>query len=84
MPLIKMAGINEAYFGILFVLNLCIGLITPPVGNVLNVITGIAAIKFDEAARGVFPYLCAHIVVLAILLLWPDLTIVPMRFFMGR
>ena len=84
MPLIRQAGINEAYFGILFILNLCIGLITPPVGNVLNVITGIAKIKFDEAARGVFPYLCAHIVVLAILVAWPSLTIVPMRFIMGR
>ncbi|MDR1534190.1 MAG: TRAP transporter large permease subunit [Planctomycetota bacterium] len=84
MPLVRRAGIDETYFGILFTLNLCIGLITPPVGNVLNVITGIARIKFDEAARGVFPYLCAHIVVLAILVAWPNLTIVPMRFMVGR
>lgn len=84
MPLVRAAGINEAYFGILFILNLCIGLITPPVGNVLNVITGVANIKFDEAARGVFPYLCAHVVVLVILIAWPSLVIVPMQFFMGR
>ncbi|GHU25552.1 dehydroascorbate transporter [Betaproteobacteria bacterium] len=84
MPLVRAAGINEAYFGILFVLNLCIGLITPPVGNVLNVITGVAKIKFDEAARGVFPYLCTHIVVLMILIAWPSLVITPMRFIMGR
>ncbi len=84
MPLVRAAGINEAYFGILFILNLCIGLITPPVGNVLNVITGIAKIKFDEAVRGVFPYLCAHVVVLALLVAWPNLVIVPMRFIMGR
>ncbi|MDR1519730.1 MAG: TRAP transporter large permease subunit [Planctomycetota bacterium] len=84
MPLVRQAGINETYFGILFTLNLCIGLITPPVGNVLNVITGIAKIKFDEAARGVFPYLCAHVAVLAVLIAWPDLTIVPLRFFTAR
>jgi tripartite ATP-independent transporter DctM subunit len=84
MPLIRAAGINEAYFGILFVLNLCIGLITPPVGNVLNVITGVAKIKFDEAAKGVFPYLCTHIIVLMILIAWPSLVIVPMKFIMGR
>jgi tripartite ATP-independent transporter DctM subunit len=84
MPLIRQAGINETYFGILFTLNLCIGLITPPVGNVLNVITGIAKIKFDEAARGVFPYLCTHVVVLAVLIIWPELTIVPLRFFTAR
>lgn len=84
MPLVRAAGINEAYFGILFILNLCIGLITPPVGNVLNVITGVAKIKFDEAARGVFPYLCAHVVVLVILTAWPSLVIVPMQFIMGR
>ena len=84
MPLVRAAGINEAYFGILFIFNLCICLITPPVGNVLNVITGVAKIKFDEAARGVFPYLCAHVVVLVILTVWPSLVIVPMRFIMGR
>jgi TRAP-type C4-dicarboxylate transport system permease large subunit len=84
MPLVRQAGIDETYFGILFILNLCIGLITPPVGNVLNVITGIARIKFDEAAKGVFPYLCTHVVVLALLVAWPDLTIVPMRIITAR
>ncbi|MCL2000385.1 MAG: TRAP transporter large permease subunit [Planctomycetes bacterium] len=84
MPLVRAAGINEAYFGILFILNLCIGLITPPVGNVLNVITGIAKIKFDEAVRGVFPYLLAHFAVLTLLIAWPNLIIVPMRIIMGR
>ena len=84
MPLIKQAGINPAYFGILFIMNLCIGLLTPPVGNVLNVITGVAKIRFDEAVRGVAPFIIAHVVVLAILVAWPDLVIVPMNFFLGR
>ena len=84
MPLIRQAGINEAYFGIVFIMNLCIGLLTPPVGNVLNVITGIAKIRFDQAVRGVLPFLLAHIFVLALLIAWPDLVIVPMNWFLGR
>ena len=84
MPLIREANINPAYFGILFIMNLCIGLLTPPVGNVLNVITGIAKIRFDQAARGVLPFLLAHIIVLALLIAFPSLVIVPMNFFLGR
>lgn len=84
MPLVREAGINPAYFGILFIMNLCIGLLTPPVGNVLNVITGIAKIRFDEAAKGVLPFLVAHVVVLALLIAFPDLLIVPMNWFLGR
>lgn len=84
MPLVRAAGINEAYFGIMFILNLCIGLITPPVGNVLNVITGVAKIKFDEAARGVIPYLLAHVAVLVVLVAWPSLVITPMLFLVRR
>ncbi|MCC8190451.1 MAG: TRAP transporter large permease subunit [Planctomycetes bacterium] len=82
MPLIRQANIDTAYFGILFILNLCIGLITPPVGNVLNVITGIARIRFDQAARGVFPFLLAHVIVLALLIAFPDIVLVPLRFLM--
>ncbi len=84
MPLVREAGINPAYFGILFIMNLCIGLLTPPVGNVLNVITGIAKIRFDQAARGVLPFLVAHVIVLALLIIFPDLLIVPMNWFLGR
>jgi TRAP-type C4-dicarboxylate transport system permease large subunit len=84
MPLIREAGINEAYFGIICIMNLCIVLLTPPVGNVLNVITGIAKIRFDQAARGVLPFLISHLVVLALLIAFPDLVIVPMNWFLGR
>ena len=84
MPLIRQAGINEAYFGIIFIMNLCIGLLTPPVGNVLNVITGIAKIRFDQAARGVLPFLISHVIVLALFIIFPDLVIVPMNWFLGR
>lgn len=59
MPLIKDAGINPVYFGVLFILNCSIGLITPPVGNVLNVITGVSRLPFETCVRGVLPYLAS-------------------------
>lgn len=40
MPLVKEAGIDPIYFGVMFIINCSIGLITPPIGNVLNVISG--------------------------------------------
>ncbi len=55
MPLVKEAGIDPIYFGVMFIINCSIGLITPPIGNVLNVISGVAKLKFDDAVRGVFP-----------------------------
>lgn len=54
MPLVKEAGIDPIYFGVMFIINCSIGLITPPIGNVLNVISGVAKLKFDDAVRGVF------------------------------
>ena len=44
MPIIKQAGIDPVYFGVLFIINNSIGLITPPVGVVLNVVSGVARI----------------------------------------
>lgn len=54
MPLVKEAGIDPIYFGVMFIINCSIGLITPPIGNVLNVISGVAKLKFDDAVRGAF------------------------------
>ena len=82
MPIIEEAGINPVYFGVLFVVNGSIGMITPPVGNVLNVISGVAKVKFEEVVKGELPYLCAHVVVLALLIAFPKLVTVPLRFFL--
>lgn len=51
MPLVKEAGIDPVYFGIMFIINCSISLITPPVGNVLNVVCGVAKLKFDDAVK---------------------------------
>jgi TRAP-type transport system large permease protein len=73
VPICKQAGIDPVYFGILFVMNNAIGLITPPVGTVLNVVCGVAGIPMDKIMQGVWPFLVAETLVLALLVLFPSL-----------
>ncbi len=82
MPVIKLAGIDPVYFGILFILNTSIGLITPPVGNVLSVMSGVGKVPLDGVMRGVLPFLFAHLSVLALLIIFPELVMTPMRWFL--
>ncbi|MDZ7907208.1 MAG: TRAP transporter large permease [Gemmobacter sp.] len=82
MPVITQAGIDPVYFGVLFIMNNAIGLITPPVGTVLNVICGVSRISMDDVVRGIWPFLLAHILLLALLTLFPSLVLVPMTWFM--
>ena len=79
MPVIKQAGIDPVYFGVLFIMNNAIGLITPPVGIVLNVICGVAKISMSELMKGLWPFLWAELIVLLLLTLFPALVMVPMR-----
>ena len=79
MPIVAQAGIDPVYFGVLFIMNNAIGLITPPVGVVLNVIGGTARISMNAAARGALPFLAAELVVLALLVVFPELVLVPLR-----
>jgi len=83
LPVVKQAGIDPVYFGVLFIINCSIGLITPPVGTVLNVVAGVTKISIDELMKGVWPFLLAQLIVLFLLVLFPSLVIVPMKFFIG-
>ncbi|CAO3359778.1 TRAP transporter large permease subunit [Azospirillum melinis] len=83
MPVIKQAGIDPVYFGVLFIINNAIGLITPPVGTVLNVVAGVAKLNMGALMRGVWPFLLAQLLVLALLVLFPSLVMVPARWFAG-
>ncbi|RZN59477.1 TRAP transporter large permease subunit [Avibacterium paragallinarum] len=78
MPLVEEAGIDPVYFGVLFILNTSIGLITPPVGNVLNVITGVSKLPFDEAAKGILPYMLMMIILLFTFIFVPSLILTPL------
>ena len=82
MPVIREAGIHPVYFGILFVMNNALGMVTPPVGTVLNVAASVSRISVDDAFKGVFPFLMAEIAVMFLLVLFPDLVLVPLRFLM--
>ncbi|WOI24940.1 TRAP transporter large permease subunit [Cobetia amphilecti] len=78
MPIVKLAGIDPVYFGIMFVLNCAIGLITPPVGNVLNVITSVGNLKFEKAVSGVAPFALAYVVILLLFVAFPQIITVPL------
>jgi len=82
MPLVREAGIDPVYFGVLFIIANAIGLITPPVGNVLNVVCSVAKVPMGDVIRGVWPFLLAETLVLLILIVWPSLVTVPMRWLM--
>ncbi len=79
MPVIQVAGIDPVYFGLIFVLTTCIGLITPPVGTVLNVAAGVGKIGIDDIVKGVWPFLLAEVIVVFILVLFPSLVLVPLE-----
>ena len=83
MPAVTMAGIDPVYFGVLFLINTAIGLITPPVGTVLTVVCGVAKLDFEEIVRGVWPFMLAQFVVLFLLVLFPQLVLGPLKFFTG-
>ena len=82
-PLITQAGIDPYYFGLLFILNLGIGVITPPVGTVLYVVCGVGNVKFSELTVKLVPFLLVEMLMLFLLLFFPKLSIVPMNWLMG-
>ena len=79
MPIIEMAGIDPVYFGVLFVLNNCIGLLTPPVGTVLNVACGVGKIGMEDIMKGIWPFLLMEVIILILLTLFPSLVLVPLE-----
>jgi tripartite ATP-independent transporter DctM subunit len=83
MPIIKEAGIDPVYFGVLFIINNAIGLITPPVGVVLNVVCGVSRISMEDIIKGVWPFMIAQLVVLFLMVLFPQLVMAPARWFGG-
>ena len=79
MPLVRQAGIDPVYFGVLFIINNAIGLLTPPVGTVLNVVCGVGRIPMHDVIKGVMPFLASQVVVMGLLIVFPGLVMVPLR-----
>lgn len=80
-PVIIAAGIDPVYFAVLMVLNLTIGLITPPVGIILYIGCSIADIKLGQMVRGIMPFLITEIAILLLFVFFPQLIMVPLGWF---
>ncbi len=78
MPLVHGAGIDPIYFGVVFVMSTCVGLLTPPVGVVLNVVSGVSRVPMGQVIWGVLPFLASHVAVLFLLILFPEIVTVPL------
>lgn len=84
MPVIEKAGIDPIYFGFMFVFNNQIGLLTPPVGTVLNVAAGVGKVAMNDIIKRVMPYMCYEVALLFLFTAFPQLVTIPLYFFVGR
>jgi TRAP-type transport system large permease protein len=77
LPIAVKAGIDPVYFGLMFVLNGAIGLITPPVGTVLNVVAGVGRLPLHQVIRGVNPFLVTYVAILILFVIFPQIVTAP-------
>ena len=83
MPVVKAGGIDPVYFGVMFIMNNAIGLITPPVGVVLNVVAGAGRMSMDTVTRGVLPFMASQFAIMFLMVFFPWLVTGPARFLHG-
>ena len=74
-------GMDPVHFGIMMVLNLCVGLCTPPVGYVLFIGCSVAGVRIDQVIRPLVPLFVAMVVVLLMVAFLPDLSLLIPRLF---
>ena len=70
LPIAQQLGVDPTHFGLVMVMNLVIGVVTPPVGIVLFVATTITGLSFEQVVKSVMPFLIASLVVLGIVTFW--------------
>ena len=78
-PLAVKAGVDPVYFGFMFIYAGCLGLITPPVGTVQNVVAGVGRIRMEAVIRGTTPFLAMYLVLLALFVAFPQLVLTPLK-----
>ena len=83
VPVIQAYGIDPVHFGIVFVLNVVIGVITPPVGTNMFITCAIAKCSMGDFTREVWPFLAALILLLMVITYVPAITLVLPRLFMN-
>ncbi len=79
LPIAVKAGIDPVYFGLMFILNGAIGLITPPVGTVLNVVAGVGRLSMHQVIKGVNPFLLVYLFILALFVVFPQIVTAPVH-----
>ena len=77
LPVVTALGIDPIYFGVIMVINLSVGLITPPVGTVLYVACGISKLSIIQLARTIWPYFTFYFVLLVVMAIFPQIITVP-------
>jgi tripartite ATP-independent transporter DctM subunit len=77
LPIAVKAGIDPVYFGLMFILNGAIGLITPPVGTVLNVVAGVGRMPLHHVVKGVNPFLLVYTLLLVLFVVFPQIVTLP-------
>ena len=80
LPIVVQYGLNPIHFGVVMVMNLCLGLLTPPVGAVLYVGSGLSRLSIVQLTKGMLPFLLAMIGVLFAITYFPDLVLVTTRY----
>ena len=78
-PLAAKAGIDPVYFGFIFIFVGCLGLLTPPVGTVLNVVAGVGGLRMEPVIKGVIPFLTVYLTMLALLIVFPAIVLWPLK-----
>jgi tripartite ATP-independent transporter DctM subunit len=73
LPLMDKIGVDPVHFGLIMVLNLMIGLLTPPVGMVLYILARVAGISFERTTKACLPFLIPLLVSLALVTYWPGM-----------
>lgn len=81
LPVVMSVGIDPVQFGIMMIVNLGIGLITPPVGSVLFVGCSIGRVRIEHTARTIWPFYLAFVALLVLVTFWPPISMfLPTRF----
>ena len=81
LPVVVALGMDPVHFGIVLVLNLCIGLCTPPVGTILFVGSGVANVSVTKVIKPLLPFLLIMIIVLMLVSFIPEISLFLPRLF---
>ncbi|MEO6271227.1 MAG: TRAP transporter large permease [Lautropia sp.] len=84
IPVVELVGIDLTHFGLVMVFNLCLGLLTPPVGILLYICANFAGVKLEDEIREVIPFLAMGLLVLLLITIFPELVLWFPRLLLGQ